>query len=160
MYMYHDIIEWYVLLVQLIHVLVADIHLSVGVKMCFCLLPANLAFVYVIQGYNASETSTTYTYWYIKPCIHANPRETKSGRGSRVCHLPPRKLFFRRTQNGAFCCILDMKSLNIVWKNHEKMEISILHTSQTSFPRTRMGRIPWMVRTYLKVPPIFHKFLS
>ena len=38
--------------------------------MCFCLLPANLAFVYVIQGYNVSETSTTYTYWYIKPCPH------------------------------------------------------------------------------------------
>jgi hypothetical protein len=28
-----------------------------------------------------------------------------------VCRLPPppRKLFFRRTQNGAFCCILDIK---------------------------------------------------
>jgi hypothetical protein len=45
--------------------------------------------------------------------IHANPRETKSGRGSRVCHAPPapRKLFFRRMQNGAFCCILDIKSV-------------------------------------------------
>ena len=32
--------------------------------------------------------------------------ETKSGWGSRVCSV---------------------KSLNIVWKNHEKMEISILH---------------------------------
>jgi hypothetical protein len=35
-----------------------------------------------------------------------------------------------------------------------------IYTSQTSFPRTRMGRIPWMARTYLKVPPIFHIFLS
>ena len=26
--------------------------------------------------------------------------------------------------------------------------------------RTRMGRIPWMARTYLKVPPIFHIFSS
>jgi hypothetical protein len=44
--------------------------------------------------------------------IHANPRETKSGRGSRVCHEPPpRKLFFRRMQNGAFCCILDIQSV-------------------------------------------------
>ena len=24
---------------------------------------------------------------------------------------PSRKLFFRRTQNGAFCCILDIKSV-------------------------------------------------
>ena len=33
--------------------------------------------------------------------IHANLREAKTGRGSRVCHAPPpppRKLFFRRTQ--------------------------------------------------------------
>ena len=35
--------------------------------------------------------------------IHANPRETKSGRGGG--------LFFRRMQNGAFCCILDIKSV-------------------------------------------------
>ena len=35
-----------------------------------------------------------------------------------------------------------------------------IYTSQTSFPRTRMGRLPWMARTYLKVPPIFHLFLS
>jgi hypothetical protein len=30
-----------------------------------------------------------------------------------LCHAPPppRKLFFRRTQNGAFCCILDIKSV-------------------------------------------------
>ena len=32
--------------------------------------------------------------------------------------------------------------------------------SQTSVPRTRMGRIPWMVRTDLKVPSIFLIFLS
>ena len=34
--------------------------------------------------------------------IHANPRETKSGRGSRVCHAhpppPSENCFFRRTQ--------------------------------------------------------------
>ena len=35
-----------------------------------------------------------------------------------------------------------------------------IYTSQTSVPRTRMGRIPWMARTYLKVSPIFHIFLS
>jgi hypothetical protein len=32
--------------------------------------------------------------------------------------------------------------------------------SQTSFPRTRMGRIPLMARTDLKVPSIFLIFLS
>ena len=41
------------------------------------------------------------------------------------------EFFSRRTQNDAFCCILDkicsVKSLNVVWKNHKKMEISILH---------------------------------
>ena len=34
-----------------------------------------------------------------------------------------------------------------------------IYTSQTSVPRTRMGRIPWMARTYLKVPLIFHIYL-
>ncbi|CAB9543838.1 hypothetical protein BROOK1789C_1237, partial [Bathymodiolus brooksi thiotrophic gill symbiont] len=28
--------------------------------------------------------------------IHANPRETKSGRGSRVCHAPPQKIIFQK----------------------------------------------------------------
>ena len=35
--------------------------------------------------------------------IHANPRETKSGRG--VWEF----FSFKRMQNGAFCCILDIK---------------------------------------------------
>ena len=56
-----------------------------------------------------------YTIGLLNIHIHANPRETKSGRESGVCHASPppplRKLFFRRTQNGAFCCILDIKSV-------------------------------------------------
>ena len=39
---------------------------------------------------------------FSRESIHANPLETKSGRG---------EVFFRRTQNGAFCCILDIKSV-------------------------------------------------
>jgi hypothetical protein len=58
--------------------------------------------------------------------------ERLKGRGSRVCHEPPQKIVF---QKDAKWCILShfgykicsVKSLNIVWKNHEKMEISILH---------------------------------
>jgi hypothetical protein len=67
--------------------------------------------------------------------IHANPRETKSGRGSRVCHAqqpPPQKIVFQK--DAKWCILLhfgyqicSVKSLNIVWKNHEQMEISILH---------------------------------
>ena len=65
--------------------------------------------------------------------IHANPRETKSGRGSRVCHEPPpQKIVFQK--DAKWCILLhfgyqicSVKSLNIVWKNHEQMEISILH---------------------------------
>jgi hypothetical protein len=40
---------------------------------------------------------------FSRESIHANPLETKSGRGGEV--------FFRRMQNGAFCCILDIKSV-------------------------------------------------
>ena len=32
------------------------------------------------------KCSHSIMQWY---SIHANPRETKSGRGSRVCHAPP-----------------------------------------------------------------------
>ena len=31
--------------------------------------------------------------------IHANPRETKSGRGSRVCHAPPPENYFSKGRN-------------------------------------------------------------
>ena len=87
--------------------------------------------------------------------IHAKPRETKSGRGEggqkdakwcillhfeyKICVVKTLNIvlikpwknwfFFRRTQNGAFCCILDIKSVQSklqIW--YEKME-SITMTS-------------------------------
>ena len=78
----------------------------------------------------------------------------------------PQKFFFQK--DAKWCILLhfgykicSVKSLNIVWKNMKKWKLTFyIYTSQTSVPRTRMGRIPWMARTYLKVPPIFHIFLS
>ena len=64
--------------------------------------------------------------------IHANPRETKSGRVSRVCPPPSQKIVFQKDPKWCILMhlgykICSVKSLNIVWKKHEKMEISILH---------------------------------
>jgi uncharacterized membrane protein len=40
------------------------------------------------------------------------------------------------------------------------IKAAVILYSQTSVPRTRMGRIPWMARTDLKIRSIFSIFLS
>ena len=86
------------------------------------------------EGYRVGSPQKVSRFVPLKR-IHANPRETKSGRGSRVCHAqqpPPQKIVFQK--DAKWCILLlfgykicSVESLNIVWINHEKMEISILH---------------------------------
>ena len=69
-------------------------------------------YVLVILSINYAKFSK-FMLFNIYNCIHANPLERlKAVRGLGLGGLPlPKNVFFRRMQNGALCCILDIQSV-------------------------------------------------